>query len=45
MAGLAESFGVLVETFGVFLLPAAIFTVGIGLYALLWALGRLREES
>lgn len=40
----ADLVAVLVETFGVFLLPAAVFGVGVVLYALLWALGRTRDD-
>jgi len=31
-------------TFGVFLLPAAVFFVGVVLYAALWALGRATDR-
>lgn len=39
--GVVES---VVETFGPFLIPAAIFAVGIGVYVLLWVLGRFGVE-
>jgi len=34
-----------VETFGVFLLPAGIFAACVVLYALFWAIARIREDS
>lgn len=33
---------VLVDTFGVFLLPTAVFALGIALYVVLWVLERWR---